>query len=169
MSAATEINATDLTQFQQDILLTLCRQGPSKGLAVMDGLEERYEEVNNGRLYGNLNELVDQGLVAKSQRDKRTNEYALTDAGHEFLHREAKRWASVVGVDTGQATTVVDLPGEWTPRKVHSLVDDLEPNAKLGQVASRLGVSRDRARAIVFHLDRYADCRDVGYSRGESA
>lgn len=169
MSTATGIDATELTQFQQDILLTLCRRGPSKGLAVMDGLEQRYDDVNNGRLYGNLNELVDQGLVAKSQRDKRTNEYGLTEAGHEFLHREAKRWASVVGVDTGQATADVDLPGEWSPREVHSLVDELEPNAKLGKVASRLGVSRDRARAVVFHLDRYADCRDVGYTGGESA
>jgi len=76
----------DLTAFQRDVLWTLAHEGASKGLAVKDSLEDYYDEdVNHGRLYPNLDALVDHGLVAKSQRDRRTNEYQLTDAGHAAL------------------------------------------------------------------------------------
>jgi len=46
--------------------------------------------VNHGRLYPNLDELVDDGLLEKGEQDARTNYYALTDAGR---HRLAARGA----------------------------------------------------------------------------
>jgi DNA-binding PadR family transcriptional regulator len=41
--------------------------------------------VNHGRLYPNLDDLVEMGLVEKSELDKRTNQYALTDEGYQAL------------------------------------------------------------------------------------
>jgi DNA-binding PadR family transcriptional regulator len=81
--AATE--ARELTAFQKNILAILARE-PMYGLAIKRELEEYYgEEVNHGRLYPNLDTLVEAGLVEKSALDKRTNEYALTERGVDAL------------------------------------------------------------------------------------
>lgn len=42
-------------------------------------------DVNHGRLYPNLNALIEMGLVEKSALDRRTNESALTEAGHDVI------------------------------------------------------------------------------------
>ncbi len=77
--------ARNLTAFQYNILVILSRE-PMYGLAIKRELETYYDdEVNHGRLYPNLDDLVDLGLVSKSELDKRTNEYALTDAGEEAV------------------------------------------------------------------------------------
>jgi DNA-binding PadR family transcriptional regulator len=74
-------SARDLTAFQQTILVVLA-ESPRYGLAIKRELEDYYgEEVNHGRLYPNLDDLVGSGLVEKSELDKRTNEYALTEEG----------------------------------------------------------------------------------------
>ena len=79
------ITAQDLTAFQQNIL-TILAEEPRYGLAVKRELEAYYgSEVNHGRLYPNLDDLVDEGFVEKSELDKRTNQYALTDAGHDVV------------------------------------------------------------------------------------
>lgn len=71
----------DLTAFQKNILAILASE-PMYGLAVKRELEDYYgEEVNHGRLYPNLDELVSMGLVEKSELDKRTNQYELTSDG----------------------------------------------------------------------------------------
>jgi len=76
----------NLTGFRRDILFILAREGDLYGLAIKRKLQEYYgAEVNHGRLYPNLDTLVDEGLVAKSELDKRTNEYALTDDARELL------------------------------------------------------------------------------------
>ncbi|GAB6879173.1 PadR family transcriptional regulator [Halorubrum gandharaense] len=73
--------ACDLTAFQQNILSILSEE-PMYGLAVKRELEDYYgSDVNHGRLYPNLDDLVEMGLVEKSELDKRTNQYALTEAG----------------------------------------------------------------------------------------
>jgi DNA-binding PadR family transcriptional regulator len=74
-------SARDLTAFQQTILVVLA-ESSRYGLAIKRELEDYYgEEVNHGRLYPNLDDLVGGGLIEKSELDKRTNEYALTDEG----------------------------------------------------------------------------------------
>lgn len=79
-----------LTGFQRDALYVIAGHEAPKGVIVKDGLEDYYEdEVNHGRLYPNLTELAGMGLVSKGQKDDRTNEYRLTDAGREVL--EARR------------------------------------------------------------------------------
>lgn len=55
-------------------------------------LQEYYDsEVNRGRLYTNLNALVDEGLVKKDQHDRRTNAYTLIEAGEQVL-RDRREW-----------------------------------------------------------------------------
>jgi len=77
--------ARELTAFQQNIL-TILAEEPRYGLAIKRELESYYEsEVNHGRLYPNLDDLVELGLVDKSELDKRTNQYALTDEGYDAL------------------------------------------------------------------------------------
>nr|WP_049890652.1 helix-turn-helix transcriptional regulator [Natrinema versiforme] len=76
----------ELTGFQRDLLYTIADAAPAKGTKIKAALEDYYgEEINHGRLYPNLDELVDSGLVWKGERDKRTNEYGLTGAGEALL------------------------------------------------------------------------------------
>jgi len=90
MSEAQSINddlgkVRDLTAFQQNILAILAEEA-RYGLAIKRELENYYgTEVNHGRLYPNLDDLVEDGLVEKSELDKRTNEYELTDAGYSAI------------------------------------------------------------------------------------
>lgn len=75
----------DLTAFQQRILVILAEEA-RYGLAVKRELESYYgSDVNHGRLYPNLDDLVELGLVEKGEIDKRTNEYRLTEKGYESI------------------------------------------------------------------------------------
>lgn len=75
-----------LTAFQRDVLFVISDLGAPKGLAIKSELQEYYDDdVNHGRLYPNLDDLVEEGYVVKGQRDKRTNEYSLTDQGKDTI------------------------------------------------------------------------------------
>ncbi|MEF8800754.1 MAG: PadR family transcriptional regulator [Halolamina sp.] len=77
--------ARDLTAFQQNILVILSEEA-MYGLAIKRELEAYYgTEVNHGRLYPNLDDLVEMELVEKSELDKRTNQYELTELGREAV------------------------------------------------------------------------------------
>jgi len=77
----------DLNAFQRDLLWQLLRlDGADYGLGIKEALEESgYDEVHHGRMYPNLDDLVENGLIEKRALDKRTNEYALTDKAVEIL------------------------------------------------------------------------------------
>lgn len=80
----------DLTAFQRDLLYVIIGLDRPHGIAIKDDLEEYYgTTVFYGRLYPNLDTLVDKGLVEKGQRDKRTNVYTLTARGRREI--EARR------------------------------------------------------------------------------
>jgi len=82
----------DLTAFQRDVLYVLAGLDEAYGLAIKDELETYYEgEVNHGRLYPNLDDLVDRGYVEKGQIDRRTNSYELTDDGMDAL-QDRREW-----------------------------------------------------------------------------
>lgn len=86
--------APELTAFQRDLLFVIASVGPAKGTTVKGTLEDYYEgEINHGRLYPNLDTLVDSGLITKGQRDKRTNEYDLTARGESVLANR-RAWES---------------------------------------------------------------------------
>lgn len=76
----------DLTGFQRDLLFIVAGLEGPNGLTVKDELEQYYgEEVRHGRLYPNLDTLVEMGLVEKGQKDRRTNEYTLLPPGRREL------------------------------------------------------------------------------------
>jgi len=99
----------DLTAFQRDILWVLANDDGLKGLAVKAALEDFYgEQVNHGRLYPNLNELVDEGLIDKSERDLRTNNYELTDAAQKAL-ADRESWQRGEHVETDGGDEIVPV------------------------------------------------------------
>lgn len=120
----------DLRTFERDVLEAMAElQGEDTllyGLAIKRRLEDFYDqEVHHGRLYPNLNELVEKGLVEKRERtvDDRTNEYHLTDDARLLLQERADRWADLkeplrrpteVVTDGGRPATV----GEPKPEAV---------------------------------------------------
>ncbi|PCR91475.1 PadR family transcriptional regulator [Natrinema ejinorense] len=76
----------DLTGFQRDLLYVIAGQDDPHGLAIKAELEEYYEkEIHHGRLYPNLDEIVDKGLVEKGELDQRTNYYTITARGRREL------------------------------------------------------------------------------------
>ncbi|WP_226042752.1 PadR family transcriptional regulator [Natrinema sp. DC36] len=82
----------DLTAFQRDVLYAIAGQDEPHGLAIKDELEKYYEtEIHHGRLYPNLDEVVDKGLVEKGELDKRTNYYTITARGQREL-RARREW-----------------------------------------------------------------------------
>jgi len=76
---------SDLTEFQLTTLALVAEES-QHGLGVKDRLEDYYGgEVGHGRLYPNLDTLVEKGLIHKSEHDKRTNMYKATDRGRREL------------------------------------------------------------------------------------
>jgi len=106
--------ARELTAFQQNIL-TILAEDARYGLAIKRELESYYDsEVNHGRLYPNLDDLVEVGLIEKSELDKRTNEYALTDEGLEAVLDQLEWTFSKIAAD------------EERTGRLHGLVEQFE-------------------------------------------
>lgn len=95
----------DLTGFQRDLLYSVAGLEEPHGLAIKEELEEYYEtEIHHGRLYPNLDTLVEKGLIEKGQRDQRTNVYSITRRGRREI--EARRdWERQYVSDEGETTT----------------------------------------------------------------
>ena len=82
----------ELSGFQRDMIYCIAALDEPYGLEIGRELEEYSStEVNHGRLYPNLNQLVDEGLLRKEQKDDRTNLYTLTPLGKELIV-ERRQW-----------------------------------------------------------------------------
>ncbi len=82
----------DLTGFQRDLLYVIAGDDQPSGQDVKDEIERYYSsEINHGRLYPNLDTLVNKELVEKGQLDRRTNYYAITDGGMDQIE-ERREW-----------------------------------------------------------------------------
>ena len=82
----------DLTGFQRDLLYVTAGLDEPHGLAIKDKLDEYYgSPVEHGRLYPNLDTLVEKGLVEKGKKDRRTNVYSVTKRGYREL-RARRDW-----------------------------------------------------------------------------
>ena len=82
----------DLTGFQRDLLYVIAGADQPSGQSVKDEVEQYYSsEINHGRLYPNLDTLVNRDLVEKGQLDRRTNYYAITDDGRAEI-ADRREW-----------------------------------------------------------------------------
>ena len=81
----------ELTGFQRDVLTVIAGLDKPSGQDVKDALEEDIGEVNHGRLYPNLDAVVEEGLVEKGELDRRTNYYEISESGYEALKRR-REW-----------------------------------------------------------------------------
>jgi DNA-binding PadR family transcriptional regulator len=76
----------DLTGFQRDLLYVVAGLDEPHGLAIKEEMEAYYEtEIHHGRLYPNLDTLVEKGLIEKGSVDRRTNYYTITRRGSREL------------------------------------------------------------------------------------
>ena len=78
----------DLNSFQRDMLVIVGGMEGPDGTDIRRELEEYYpEEITAGRVYPQLTELADKGLINKQSRG-RENKYWLTERGvAELQHR----------------------------------------------------------------------------------
>jgi len=82
----------DLTGFQRDLIYTISGTEEPYGLDIKEALQQyRNEEVNHGRLYPNLDTLVEKGYVEKRAKDRRTNLYTLTESARTAVD-ERRIW-----------------------------------------------------------------------------
>ena len=76
----------DLTGFQRDLVYVIAGNEKPHGLALKDALDDYYDQdIHHGRLYPNLDTLVEKGLVEKGTIDRRTNSYELTQRGEREI------------------------------------------------------------------------------------
>ncbi|MFC4990396.1 MULTISPECIES: PadR family transcriptional regulator [Saliphagus] len=91
-----------LTGFKRDqlfVIRMLADQNPH-GIVIKGALDEHYDdEINQGRFYQNLGDLVEDGYVEKHPIDGRTNAYLVSPAGADRLeaHHQWERRCLVAG------------------------------------------------------------------------
>ncbi|OLZ39203.1 PadR family transcriptional regulator [Natrinema saccharevitans] len=84
----------DLTGFQRDLLYVIAGADRPSGQDVKDEIEQYYSsEINHGRLYPNLDTVVNKDLVEKGQLDRRTNYYEIADEGEQAIE-DRREWES---------------------------------------------------------------------------
>ncbi|RZH66522.1 helix-turn-helix transcriptional regulator [Natrinema altunense] len=97
----------ELSGFQRDVLEAIARldsaDEQSYGLAIEEDLEDHYDEVFHGRLYQNLDSLIDKGLVERSELDGRTNSYTLTTEAVAMLEESVYRRGDACGLQVTDA------------------------------------------------------------------
>lgn len=83
-----------LTGFQRDLLYVIAGMNRPSGQQILDDINRYIDQpVTHGRLYPNLDTLVEKELVEKGQLDRRTNYYALTPKGRRILQRR-QEWVN---------------------------------------------------------------------------
>ena len=98
----------DLTGFQRDLLYIIAGLNKPHGLAIKEELEEYYEKgIHHGRLYPNLDTLVKKGLVKKSEKDRRTNEYSVMRRGRQEIEAREKWKRQYISDDRMQSWSVL--------------------------------------------------------------
>ncbi len=91
-------NYSDLTGFQRDLLTIIAGLEKPSGQNVLEEINQYMgADVTHGRLYPNLDTLVNKGFVEKGQLDRRTNYYDITEAGVEELEKRREWEAAKMG------------------------------------------------------------------------
>ncbi|ADQ69364.1 PadR family transcriptional regulator [Halogeometricum borinquense] len=81
----------ELTGFQRDLLYVIAGSERPSGQEIKEKIGKDVGEVNHGRLYPNLDALVEEGLVDKGQQDRRTNYYTISESGRQAI-RKRREW-----------------------------------------------------------------------------
>jgi len=103
----------DLTGFQRDLLTVTAGIEEPHGLAIKDELEDYYEsEIHHGRLYPNLDTLVEKGLVEKGEKDRRTNFIKLQNAVSENSKPDVSGNASTWNYNSYRAISLQPHSGQ---------------------------------------------------------
>jgi len=81
----------DLNSIQRDLLVLIAGMDGPVGLEIIRELEEYYpEEITTGRVYPQLTDLADKGLINK-QSQGQANKYWLTERGVAEL-QQRRQW-----------------------------------------------------------------------------
>jgi len=82
----------DLTGFQRDLIYVIAGAERASGQDVKDEVEQYYStKINHGRLYPNLDTIVNKELVEKGELNHRTIYYDITDDGEEIIE-DRQEW-----------------------------------------------------------------------------
>ena len=104
-----------LTGFERDLLVEIYQMDQPSGQDIRGRMKaEHNEDVDHGRLYPNLNDLVDVGLLDKGEQNLRSNYYEVTNDGKRLVedtirYFESIRATSRVADDGGREQTAVDV------------------------------------------------------------
>jgi len=105
----------DLNGFERDLIVEIYQMEQPSGQSIRRRIEaEHGEDVTHTRLYSNLNDLVDYGLLDKGEQNHRTNYYQITNDGQRLVEDTARYFASIgatnpVAADGGREQTAVDV------------------------------------------------------------
>lgn len=86
----------ELTSFQRDILYVAMGLRKPSGQEIKDELEGDLEEITHGRLYPNLDTMVEKEYLEKGMIDRRSNYYGISQKGTEAL-KQRRRWENQYG------------------------------------------------------------------------
>ncbi|MFC6838407.1 PadR family transcriptional regulator [Halomarina ordinaria] len=76
----------ELTGIQRDLLYVIAGFDKPSGQELKSELEDQTgDDITHGRLYPNLDTLVNSGYVEKGELDRRTNWYRLAEKGRQAL------------------------------------------------------------------------------------
>ena len=81
----------ELTSFQRDLLYVISGDEKPSGQEIKTELQTSMDEITHGRLYPNLDTLVEKGYVEKGESDRRTNYYEVTEKGLSGIH-DRREW-----------------------------------------------------------------------------
>lgn len=91
----------ELSGFQRDLLFVVGLEEPN-GQELLDEMAASLsEDTRSGRLYTDLNDLVERGLLEKDRKDGRTNLYTLTERGRRTLEARHEWERNHIESDTG--------------------------------------------------------------------
>lgn len=111
----------ELTGFQRDLLYVIAGSDQPSGQTIRRELEEYIENINHGRLYPNLDKLVEYSLVQKGDQDQRTNYYEVTESGEELLTRR-REWEDqyMSHPQDSSQDNLTSLVSDWGEKSVSS-------------------------------------------------
>ena len=105
----------DLNSSKRDLIVEIYQLDQPSGQDIRHRMKaEHNEDVDHGRLYPNLNDLVDLGLLDKGEQNLRSNYYQITNVGQRLVEDTIRYFESIgvtsrVAGDGGREQTAVDV------------------------------------------------------------